>query len=359
MYLIKPVGNNCNLACDYCFVRERKENASLNEKNLRLMYGSIVEFTRHTTSSEEIDILLTWHGGEPLLKSAGFYKYAFELQEKLSKKDPKVIFSNQIQTNGYSISSKHIDVFKKYDVGVSVSFDGYPEVHDQHRKTVDGKPTSDRVLNNINSLKNENIKLGLLLVITNDSLGRENDIYNFISSIGIKNFSLNSAVDIDNKSSLVDVLRYGDFLKNLFRIWVNNNNRKVRIKFFEYIIRALAGQSSKLCKFNSKICGNIHSILSNGEVYYCDDYGNKSLEYSLGNILEGDNLLERKIIIKNDIDEKRSHCKKCKWYSICGAGCPRSWNQYRKDVYCVAYKAIFEEINSWMIALGKNTIICN
>ena len=354
MFLMKPAGNACNMSCDYCYIRNRKP-APPEDIDLQSAFQWMVSAARKRAQDRRLRILVTWHGGEPFLRGHGFYESAFNLQREIERQELGLVgFDNQIQTNGYHVHRGLLSLLKRHDVGVSVSFDGTPDLHDLHRRSLDGGPTSEQVLQTIHALRRHQIRHGVLGVLTPESLQRASDIYVFMKGLGVKSYSFNAAMDLQSHRPLVEPDEFGRFLVKFFHLWISDPG-SLRLNFFENVIRSLVGRTSRLCKFNADLCGNIHAVMANGDVFLCDDYGTGT-EYRLGNIHSDEDIDSVRRRLRGTIKEARRACESCVWYAICGAGCPRSWNQYRRDVFCVAYQRLFAEVRDWIRSLGQETV---
>ena len=80
--MLKPAGAHCNLACKYCYYLEK--NHLYQNTPRHLMSDEMLEqFTREYIEAQTMpQVLFTWHGGEPLMRSIDFYRKALELQKK-------------------------------------------------------------------------------------------------------------------------------------------------------------------------------------------------------------------------------------------------------------------------------------
>ena len=70
--MLKPAGAHCNLACKYCYYLEK--NHLYQNTPRHLMTDEMLEqFTREYIEAQTMpQVLFTWHGGEPLMRSFTF-----------------------------------------------------------------------------------------------------------------------------------------------------------------------------------------------------------------------------------------------------------------------------------------------
>ena len=86
--LIKPVGADCNLACEYCFYKRAAalypdETGPMSYDVLERMISSYLGL-RFDTS------VFSWQGGEPTLCGLDFFRKAVEFEEKYGEDGQRV-----------------------------------------------------------------------------------------------------------------------------------------------------------------------------------------------------------------------------------------------------------------------------
>ena len=128
----------CNLRCDYCYYSGAyKYERTHNDKT---MPTSIIDkiIKDYFANAQTPTQYLGFYGGEPLLQF-GKIKYAVE---SLSKLGFQPIFS--MTTNGILFTDEIIDFCIEHGFMLTISFDG--KDHDKHRKTQQGSPTANRII---------------------------------------------------------------------------------------------------------------------------------------------------------------------------------------------------------------------
>jgi hypothetical protein len=95
--MAKPTGPICNLACRYCFYREKEQLYAAGQK-YRMSDGVLTGYVRQYIASQATpEVNFAWQGGEPTMMGLDFFRRALELQKEHA--DSKRI-TNSIQTNG-------------------------------------------------------------------------------------------------------------------------------------------------------------------------------------------------------------------------------------------------------------------
>lgn len=111
---LRPLGVNCNLACQYCY-----QNPQRDAGNLAGSYD--LEAMKAAVRREGGPFIL--FGGEPLLLPE-------EDLERLWAWGLEEFKQNSVQTNGVLIGENHLRLFRQYGVHVGISVDGPGELND-------------------------------------------------------------------------------------------------------------------------------------------------------------------------------------------------------------------------------------
>ena len=111
---VRPLGVKCNLHCQYCYQNPERDAGNV-------LHSYDLDAIVATLEQEADDFTL--FGGEPLLMPLPDLERLFALG--YAKHD-----GNGIQTNGTLVTDAHIDLFRKYRVGVGVSLDGPGSLND-------------------------------------------------------------------------------------------------------------------------------------------------------------------------------------------------------------------------------------
>lgn len=360
--IIFRMTNACNLDCTYCYdklnhVTIKKENEIFNSKIPNIVSYIDKIWLNKTDQSE-----LIFHGGEPLIINEMNYEI---LMNKIKKIYPNVRFS--IQTNGILINQKYIDLFKKYNVHIGISLDGYDEETNKYRVYKNKKNSFNDVMKKIELLNDNKVKFGIIMTLNNSVIGNEKKLYNFIKKYKLR-CNVRPAFNCSEKE--IDYMsdeEYYVFFKNLFDIWINDKKTEVKLtqikEIYDEFVKVLEPlYNTKSCSTSGNCFKNFISLDSDGNLYSCNRTYNIK-EFFYGNLNEIDReqvekqmeekMLERKKYIEN------SKCKKCILYDECHGGCPaNSYSLHGKfecadDEFCKAKLNIRRYITEY---LDKNNI---
>ena len=172
---VVKVTKHCNLRCRYCyeypFLGDPK-HMELHE--LKNMFHHIANFFEN--DPKRMDFV--WHGGEPLMLASDFYLEMEEFQHEAfdSKNIP---FTNSIQTNLTLLNEQSLGLLKNFFKHIGVSID----VFGDQRVNVGGKQIQNRVLENMQILKDQHITFGCITVLSTQNADFIESIYHFFEEI--------------------------------------------------------------------------------------------------------------------------------------------------------------------------------
>ena len=297
-FSIHPVGSYCNLQCDYCFWKGHKKSFMSTER-LEMILRKIADFVSSSPKSFS-KISFNWNGGEPMLAGKSFYLHIVNLQRRVFPSSIEV--QNEIQTNGSLIDNWYAEFFAEHKFGVGVSFDGIPEIHDKHRKDPKGNPTSEIVERGIRLLRENEVYFSVWSTITDDMLGREDEIYQYLKSLGPKEVCLKPALDLDRPKShfTLNPDAYAQFMIRMFEIWTGKEGPNPFVRFLKSCVSKMVGLPPRGVLDFKIHCGGIPALYPNGKIYYCYAYEARP-DYFLGDICMDD----LSIIISHACSDKR------------------------------------------------------
>ena len=347
--MLKPAGAHCNLACKYCYYLE-KNNLYQNTPRHLMSDEMLEQFTREYIEAQTMpQVLFTWHGGEPLMRSIDFYKKALALQKKYAHGKQ---IDNVIQTNGTLLTDEWCEFFAKNHWLVGISIDGPQEYHDHYRVTPAGKPSWEKVMQGISLLKKHRVEWNAMAVVNAYNAEHPLEFYHFFRDNGCQYLQFTPIVERltehedgrtlasladDREFPLADASvtpqQWGNFLCTIFDDWVRHDVGKTFVEIFDCTLANWMGVLPGICAY-SKECGHAGVMEHNGDVYSCDHF--VFPEYKLGNIRE-QSLIDMLYGEKQQAFSRLKHtslprqCKECDMEFACHGECPK--NRFEKDKY--------------------------
>lgn len=370
--MLKPAGAHCNLACKYCYYLEKNKLYPTAQRHL--MSDEMLElFTREYIEAQTMNqVLFTWHGGEPLLRSIDFYRKALSLQQKYAGGRR---IDNVIQTNGTLLTDEWCEFFAQNHWLVGISIDGPQPDHDHYRLTAAGKPSWKKVMQDIKLLKKHGVEWNAMAVVNAYNANHPLEFYRFFKENGCQFLqftpiverltrhedgrTLASLADKDEISlseASVAPEQWGYFLCAIFDEWVRKDVGKIFVEIFDCTLANWMGISPGICAY-SKECGHAGVMEHNGDVYSCDHF--VFPEYKLGNIrdhslidmLYGEQQQEFSRLKHSSLPRQ---CKECDMEFACHGECPK--NRFMKDKYgdsglnylCPGYYHYYQHVAPYM-----------
>ena len=370
--MLKPTGAHCNLACKYCYYLEKNKLYPTAQRHL-MSDEMLEQFTREYIEAQTMSqVLFTWHGGEPLLRSIDFYRKALSLQQKYAGGRR---IDNVIQTNGTLLTDEWCEFFAQNHWLVGISIDGPQPDHDHYRLTAAGKPSWKKVMQGIKLLKKHGVEWNAMAVVNAYNANHPLEFYRFFKENGCQFLqftpiverltrhedgrTLASLADKDEISlseASVTPEQWGYFLCAIFDEWVRKDVDKIFVEIFDCTLANWMGISPGICAY-SKECGHAGVMEHNGDVYSCDHF--VFPEYKLGNIrdhslidmLYGEQQQEFSRLKHSSLPRQ---CKECDMEFACHGECPK--NRFMKDKYgdsglnylCPGYYHYYQHVAPYM-----------
>ena len=349
--LIKPAGPDCNLACDYCFYREK--TSLFAPGGPKRMSREILEETiRQALVHGGRTVSFGWQGGEPTLMGLDFFRQAVELEERHGRGQT---VANGLQTNGLILDLEWADFLRQYRFLVGLSLDGPEHVHDHYRHFVGGQPTWASVVEKAHLLLTEGVDVNALVVVNDYSVRFAREIYEFHRDLGLTFMQVIPCVESDprdpSRASPFSVAGedLGVFLVELFDLWradFRDGQPTTSIRFFDSLFYHYVGQTPPECTLLPE-CGTYLVVEHNGGVYACDFFVDEA--WKLGNVMAGrlDHMLNS--AKQREFGRRKAglveKCHGCRWLAYCRGGCPKDRLRDPRDGglshFCRAYEVLF------------------
>ena len=192
--MLKPVGSQCNLACDYCYYLE-KQKLCQQPAGLAMSDTLLEDFVRQYIEAQTLpQVLFTWHGGEPLLKPLSFYERALELQQKYARGRH---IDNCLQTNGTLLNDEWCRFLADNHFLVGISIDGPQALHDAYRQTRRGGASWHDVMRGIGLLQRHGVEWNAMATVNAANVEYPVEFYEFFRQIGCEFLQFTPVVEPD------------------------------------------------------------------------------------------------------------------------------------------------------------------
>ena len=207
--LVLMVNHSCNLRCTYCYT-----GAKFNRRMDRAI--GIKAIDRALASLEPGGTLeLGFFGGEPLLEPnlirdlidhARFQAAACGVMLRLS-----------MTTNGTQVAPAAWEIVNLPDLELAISHDGLPQVHDRHRRGVDGSGTSALVLETLERLAASQRDFRVVMVVRPDTVESLPEGIRYLRSHGVRR--IEPSLDLWTHWTTEDGQRLASSIGDCARLW--------------------------------------------------------------------------------------------------------------------------------------------
>ena len=358
--IAKPAGPACNLACSYCFYRE-KEGLYPRERRFVMTNDVLEAFIRQYIEAQDAPVVsFTWQGGEPTLLGVDYFRRVVELERRYA--NGKRI-ENAFQTNGTLLDDGWAGFLAEERFLVGISIDGPAALNDRLRLDHAGRATLARVLAGLAALRKHRVEFNTLTCVQRENADAPLDVYRFLRELGARFMQFIPVVELrahrrasasETESSServaewsVEPEQYGRFLCAVFDEWVRRDVGRVFVQSFEVALAAWMGQDSSLCLFRPT-CGLALVVEHNGDVYSCDHFVDH--EHRLGNLTQEPLIEMVRADVQTSFGRDKAHlpsrCETCDVRFACHGGCPKqrfvrvgAEDAPRANYLCPSYEA--------------------
>ena len=361
---VKPAGAACNLACRYCYYLDKGTFGTA--AGPPRMPDDILEsyIAQHIAASPDEIIRFSWHGGEPTILGADYYRSVVQIQRRLCPPGRRI--ANGMQTNGTLLDDDWGRFLAAEAFSVGLSLDGPRALNDRYRLTRNGRSTFDETMRGYEVLKRHGIATDILCVVSAANVSRPTDVYGFFREIGASYVTFLPLVIPQPGApggaspESVPSEAWGDFLNAVFDEWQSRDIGRVKVQIIEEAARTAFGQEHSLCIFRP-VCGDIPVVERNGDFYSCDHY--VDAKHRLGNIRDTAflALIESPAQRAFGLAKLKSLprvCLSCEVREMCNGECPK--NRFARtpdgepglNYLCAGYKKFFSHVRPFVDAVA-------
>ncbi|HOI61139.1 MAG TPA: TIGR04083 family peptide-modifying radical SAM enzyme [Methanoculleus sp.] len=330
----------CPSKCHYCW--------SSDERSPRMSIETVREITEWLKGYQSNQITITFHGGEPLLAGAEFYRQALPiLSEGLAHLTPTFA----LQSNLWLLTPDMARILAEYRIPIGSSIDGPEEINDVQR----GKGYFKKTMRGYDIARANGLEVRFICTFTNRSVERKEEIFDFFLQNGFPlklHPALPSLRSENPKEWALEPEAYGELLVYLLDRYLENLGR-IEVMNINDICRGVFTRHGTVCTFVDCM-GTTLAIGPDGSIYPCYRFVGMP-EYVMGNVYDrpGPEDLARSDawrLMQEFREYVDRECKGCPHIKYCRGGCPYNAiaptdGEIRGvDPHCTAYRRIFDEI---------------
>jgi uncharacterized protein len=318
--LILHVAESCNLRCRYCYHGEKGNGKGTQRQMSREVAMRAVDFLFQRSGGLE-DLVLVFFGGEPLLNFETIRCAAEYAEGKAAASGKRVNFA--ITTNGTLLAPRIVDFLEEHDVSVTVSLDGFPEMHDRYRRFADDRPSYEVILPRLGDLIERARKRPVVARVTVvDEPERVPEILDHLLHIGFVEAGFAPVTTGHPEYQLSD--RQMNELLGAFRQlgqrFIEAAGEERFFGFSNLIDLLVSLHQGQVMSYPCGAGLGLFSVDAGGRLFLCQRFTGEE-KFCMGDVFEGFDE-ERLAGFRKEADiSNKEECRSCWARTICTGGC--------------------------------------
>jgi uncharacterized protein len=317
--LVLHVTDACNLACRYCYYLEDRADLRTD----RAMTPSVI---RHSIDfllehSGNLDrVTLVFFGGEPLLNFKRIRDAVNYAQKRSLAYGKEVEFS--ITTNGTLLNTENIDFLQDKAFTVSVSVDGFEEIHDTWRPFPDGSPSYRIIIPKVQRLLQKAPKPVVARATLVESPELVPAILEHLLQIGFTEvgFAPVTSGNSDYQLSREDMDTLLEQFQILAKRFVNHVQDQKFFGFSNLIDLLVSLHHNELKSYPCGAGIGLFAVDTQGNFYPCQRFTGYN-DFCMGNVFQGLDSGKVNTFRQGTAIYQKKECRTCWVRSICAGGC--------------------------------------
>lgn len=322
---------SCNFRCPYCFEHTQQSTTVMNPETVDRLISFIKSFKKTKYLS------ISWYGGEPTMA----FDVICDITQRIKELD--ITFKDAgLVTNAYLLRDDKISQLNDLNIKtIQITLDGPKDVHDTRRVLTSGRPTYQRIMDNIDTLMNSSYEGSCKIRINVDK--NNLPVFFDLRTHLLERFK---GKNLSVYAGHVDTAQDHKYDKNCnlcSEEWTNftiEQYRHISIVPTEDIYPV--GSVFNICSTNTL---NSFVIGPEGELYKCwEDVGKQDMV--IGSIFEDEPITNFELVALYSVGTDPyldSECQECKVLPICSGGCAnrrlRAKNFHEEGLeFCSLYK---------------------
>ena len=301
-------------------------------------------------------IEITFHGGEPLVPGADWYREALPLlRDGMGPREVRFA----AQSNLWLLTDELCELFRDHGVSLGTSLDGPEEINDAQR----GAGYFAKTMAGIARARAHGLDVGAICTFTAQSVAHAPEIFDFFVREGL-NFSVHAALpslrypEADRWSITPEA--HGELLVDLLDRYLANLTR-VRISTLDSMARSVSAGRGGICTFGECLGGYL-TVGPDGEIYPCQRFAGMP-EFAVGGVAGRPSLDElRASRVWREFRAREEGvaeaCGDCSYFDFCKGGCPYNalvssggaLAPTARDPHCSSYRRIFDAVTDRAMA---------
>ncbi len=311
---------------------------------------------RQSDGEADEGLQITFHGGEPLVAGAAWFRMALpRLRDGLGP--DRVRFT--VQSNLWLLTDELCERFREHGVSVGTSLDGPAHINDVQR----GAGYFARTMAGIEMARRHDLPVGVICTITSRSAPHVDEVFDFFVAQGL-DFGVHPALpSLHHRSAdpwSLDATSYGDALVRLLDRYLASPSA-VRVSTLDSMARSLSAGRGDICIFGDCL-GEYPAVGPDGTIYPCQRFAGMA-EFAIGDVGRRPPPAElrqapawRTFAAREESIAET--CGGCPYLAMCRGGCPYAaltapqvmHAHGSRDPICEAYRRTFDAVTERAMA---------
>lgn len=179
----------CNLGCSYCFEKDMLGYRRMSPEVATAAVNLLFDY-----AGDARKVTITHFGGEPTLNFRAIRSVTEHAERRASELGKELEFD--MTSNGVIITQEMAEYFAEHRIMVLLSVDGLAATHDRYRRDKRGRPTFDRVMTGMRTLKATQNWIGVKMTVMPENVPVLYDDVLGLYELGVNQFIIGYATGI-------------------------------------------------------------------------------------------------------------------------------------------------------------------
>jgi uncharacterized protein len=317
--LVLQVTDACNLSCRYCYYHSEGKSAAGARMTPEVARGAVDFLMEVSGNLDKVE--LVFFGGEPLLNVTLIAEVVDYARRAAARRGKMVDFA--LTTNATLLTEKTVAFLTQHRIGVTVSIDGLPRVHNRFRQFPDGSPSFEVILPGIQRLLSAPASKPVVARVT--VAGDPNDVpasLDYLIDLGFAEAGFapvttaNPAFRLD-AGGMKQLLNQFELLSERFLDLAREDKLLGFTNLIDLLVTLHEGE------VRSYPCGaglGLFSVSTDGSIYLCQRLTGED-QAAMGSIFDGIDAARLEAFRRSGHLSSKPECRKCWAQVICAGGC--------------------------------------
>lgn len=317
------ITHKCDMRCSYCFARKLRgtdQPEDITPETARAAIDYLFDVLQPPWADISLGIT-----GEPQLRWDMIRDVTDYARKKSEESEIGVRF--HITTNGLQVIPEMLEDFRNHnDMGITLSWDGPPEIHNRQRLSVDGADTYDRVSNAFRILQTavqDRPRVAATVTAANPDVA---GVFAHLFDSGVRDLTLKlprsvGAIAVTEESLSSFKASYAELAELLLttdRFQMERLFTVTKDDFLGCFLYRIAESQRVLYRCGGGRC--VYDVDTNGDIYPCASLVGVEA-FKMGNVRTGIDENARAFFLKDTSLPRIERCQDCWAKYYCGGPC--------------------------------------